>query len=292
MDALPAKQIYIYKSGQKCPHCMWTTGVYLEGYTGPRMDRPVFINEFIDVYFMSIYKNTFNCVLKQHDSKNISLLLQNAVLFIEHLNKTYNVTMCNLLLNSHWSNKRYEKEHLHCMVTLSEIDKEDVEFNKKVMLDIVGRSQYNTMKSDLCGEKPENPDPQIELVVEGEGNALIREENLSKYLHDNYRKPLRISDNYINIDPQYEYMSFYLFLHFLCEEDTEGNKICESVEGYISTPSLSNRPGVEYLLGKKLNTDRVDVLIRGVDSHQWRKPLKLSTCTSLRPQRPSFKKKD
>lgn len=114
---------------KKCSHCNWILG---------KKSPFCFITETNTFLGMTVFdshtyfKNSFNCVYglnglnssEYHNYMAIGELLTGVDIFINDINKNFNINKFNVLVNSHFDPIKYgRKEHPHAIVTITDSSK-------------------------------------------------------------------------------------------------------------------------------------------------------------------------
>lgn len=205
--------VYRYKNGWYCVHCVWLGKRYdlvqnLKWF--PKCLEVYWENPWIKVYYMGVFKNTFNCVLKYHSWKDVDRLVENVLEFMGMLKKLGETEIRMVVNSSYKEGTIGEKEHLHALVSIG---------NRTGIFKGEGNEGKRVEKKPLERE-PYDTDNRIELSVGDEKDiyGVLRREG------EKLGIGVREEHNW------YQTRSFYLFLDYdryydrYCEKGEKGEK--------------------------------------------------------------------
>ena len=229
--------IYTYKNGEKCAHCVWISEKAHNLWYIPKippkirsytLEKQGKIQKGCTIFpAYEKFPYSFNCVygyknnLNNHCTYDFSTLINCATSFIEDLNDE-GINETRILISSHFSSERFrEKEHIHCFVTMNSPESEKV-FNKTFNT-TNGLSKYHKKNTKTVPKIPDEQDIKIK-ISEKDCKKLLRCNDLLDFIEENYRVSLKYFD------------SFYVFLTFYRDENYRGK-----VSGIFSyAPKIEN----------------------------------------------------
>ena len=212
-------ELYVYENGQICAHCTWIsekkpkvnyipkllnynpTGVYLIDGRGCTIFQATdkFKYSFNCMYG---YKNNNNGLISNHSFTAFSTLIKSAVWFIEDVNETIGIEKFRLVLNSSFSERYGEKEHLHALISVGHNPNSDSSDFKKFDKFFGTKNGLSKKRGTDVGHEPYG---YIINMDDRDCKELIRTEDISSLMYLKY-----------NIDTSKD---FYLFLYFTYEKN-------------------------------------------------------------------------
>ena len=209
-------ELYVYRNGQICAHCIWISEEKPKVNYIPKLKNYIPIgtylidNQGVTIFQSDKFRYTFNCMygyknnqINNHSVSNFSTLISCSVWFIEHMHEKIGIKKFRLVLNSSFSERYGEKEHLHALVSVGHNPNDLNSSDYKKFDDFFGT------KDGLQGKKGidvgHEPYGYIIDMNSEDCKELIRTGDVSSFMYFKY-----------NIDTS---KNFYLFLYFSYEKN-------------------------------------------------------------------------